>query len=71
MTHLILGLYDDWCHLDERIETVTGEIEQLSRIEPKYQRLMSVPRIGPLISTALVTAIGAGDAFNRGRDLGS
>src|SRR5690348_14134249 len=27
---LILGLYDDWCHLDKRIETVTSEIEELS-----------------------------------------
>jgi transposase len=52
MAKLICGLYEDWCCLDERIETVTGEIEQLSRIEPKCQRLMSVPGIGPLISTA-------------------
>jgi transposase len=68
---LIRGLYDDWCCLDERIETVTGEIEQLSRSEPKCQRLMSVPGIGPLISTALVAAIGTGEAFDRGRDLGA
>src|SRR5713101_720911 len=30
---LILGLYEDWCHLDERIETVTGVIEELSQVE--------------------------------------
>jgi transposase len=71
MAKLIQGLYEDWCCLDERIETVTGEIEQLSRIEPKCQRLMSVPGIGPLISTALVAAIGTGEAFDRGRDLGA
>src|SRR6185437_9060829 len=69
MTRLILGLYDDWCHLDERIEAVTGEIEELSHIEPKCQRLMSVPGVGPLISTALVAAIDSGEAFDRGRDL--
>src|SRR5262249_45791850 len=69
MAKLIHGLYEDWCCLDERIETVTGEIEELSRIEPKCQRLMSVPGIGPLISTALVAAIGSGEAFDRGRDL--
>ena len=71
MAKLIRGLYEDWCCLDERIETVTGEIEELSRIEPKCQRLMSVPGIGPLISTALVAAIGTGEAFDRGRDLGA
>jgi transposase len=33
MARLILDLYKDWCHLDERIDTVTGEIEELSRVE--------------------------------------
>jgi transposase len=65
---LILGLYEDWCHLDERIETVTGEIEELSRAEAKCQRLMSVPGVGPLISTGVVAAINSGEAFERGRD---
>src|SRR5262249_28448616 len=50
---LILGLHEDWCGLDARIDTVTGEIEALSRTEPTCQRLMSVPGIGPLISTGL------------------
>src|SRR5246127_2212871 len=65
---LIRGLYDDWCCLDERIETVTSEIEILSRSEAKCRQLMSVPGIGPLISTAMVAAIGSGEAFERGRD---
>src|SRR5271170_5979832 len=68
---LILGLYGDWCGLDERIEAVTGEIEELSRVEATCQRLMSVPGIGPLISTGLVAAIGTGEAFDRGRDFGA
>jgi transposase len=57
--------------LDERIEAVTAEIEELSHVEAKCQRLMSVPGIGPLISTALVAAIGTGEAFDRGRDFGA
>ena len=56
---------------DERIEAVTSEIEELSHLEPKCQRLMSVPGIGPLISTALVVAIDSGEAFERGRDFGA
>src|SRR5438270_116865 len=62
MARLILDLYKDWCHLDERIDTVTGEIEELSRVEAKCQRLMTVPGIGPVISTGLVAAIGSGEA---------
>lgn len=65
---LIRGLYEDWCCLDKRIETVTGEIEQLSQAEAKCRRLMSVLGVGPLISTALVAAINTGEAFERGRD---
>jgi transposase len=65
---LICGLHEDWCGLDERIETVTGEIEALGQAETKCRRLQSVPGIGPLTSTAMVAAIGTGEAFDRGRD---
>jgi transposase len=71
MTKLIIGLYEDWCGLDERIETITSEIEELSRVEAKCRRLMSVPGIGPVISTGIVAAIGTGEAFERGRDFGA
>src|SRR5947207_6395631 len=71
MASLILGLYEDWCRLDERIETVTGEIEKLSQAEATCRRLMSVPGIGPVISTGIVAAIGTGEAFERGRDFGA
>ena len=32
---------------------------------------MTVPGIGPMISTAMVAAIGTGEAFERGRDFGA
>jgi transposase len=65
---LIRDLYEDWCCLDERIATVTGEIEELSQTEATCRRLISAPGVGPLISTAMVAAIGTGEAFERGRD---
>src|SRR5215469_5128106 len=68
MAKLIRGLYADWCDLDKRIETVTGAIEELSRVEPKCRRLMSVPGIGPIIATGIVAAVNTGEAFERGRD---
>jgi transposase len=33
--------------------------------------LMTVPGIGPIISSAMVAAIGNGDAFSKGRDFGA
>ena len=32
---------------------------------------MTVPGIGPIISSAIVAAIGSGDAFSKGRDFGA
>ena len=43
----------------------------MSQQEENCRRLMSVPGIGPLISTAMVAAIGTGEAFERGRDFGA
>ncbi|MBH5391937.1 IS110 family transposase [Bradyrhizobium sp. CNPSo 4019] len=71
MRDLIVGLHEDWIHLDERIEALASEIDQIGEKEANCQRLMSVPGIGPLISTAVVAAIGTGEAFERGRDFGA
>ncbi len=71
MSDLIVGLHEDWLRLDERIEAITREIEEISQHEDNCIRLMSVPGVGPLISTAVVAAIGSGEAFNRGRDFGA
>jgi transposase len=68
MAGLILGLYEDWSQLDKRIESITSAIEELSQVEPKCQRLMSVPGIGPIIATGIVAAVSMGEAFERGRD---
>ena len=63
MRGLIVGLHEDWIGLDERIETLASEIEQIGEKEANCRRLTSVPGIGPLISTAVVAAIGTGEAF--------
>ena len=68
MRTILIGLYGDWLWLDDRIETVSKEIEQISRTEENYINVMTIPGIGPMISTAMVAAIGTGEAFGRGRD---
>ena len=68
MVHLIEDLAGDWRRLDERIEGLSGEIDALARQDAGCERLMSVPGIGPIISSAMVAAIGAGDTFTKGRD---
>ena len=43
-------------------------IEEISRTEENCANAMTVPGIGPLISTAMVAAIGRGESFDKGRD---
>jgi len=68
MARVIEELADDWRRLDERIEGLSSEIEALARQDSGCERLMSVPGIGPIISSAMVAAIGTGEAFCKGRD---
>ncbi len=68
MVHLIEGLASDWRRLDERIEALSSEIEELAKRDAGCERLMSIPGIGPIISSAMVAAIGTGDGFSKGRD---
>lgn len=68
MHDIVIGLYADWLWLDERVEGITDEIEVLSDREVHCIGLKSIPGIGPIISTATVSSIGTGEAFERGRD---
>jgi transposase len=68
MVRMIEDLTSDWRRLDERVERLSDEIETIARQDAGCERLMSVPGIGPIISSAMVAAIGAGDVFTRGRD---
>ena len=61
MVRIVEDLAGDWCRLDERVERLSDEIEAIARQDAGCERLMSVPGIGPIISSAMVAAIGRGD----------
>jgi transposase len=71
MLRIIEDLAGDWRQLDERIEHLSDEIAALARQDKGCERLMTVPGIGPIISSAIVAAIGTGDVFSKGRDFGA
>jgi transposase len=68
MVSVIEGLACDWRRLDERIDYLSEEITTVARQDVGCERLMSVPGVGPIISSAMVAAIGTGDVFSKGRD---
>ncbi|OPY96076.1 transposase [Bradyrhizobium sacchari] len=65
---LIQDLAEDWRYLDRRVASMTKEIDELADQDPHCRRLMSAPGVGPIISSAMVAAIGTGDTFHKGRD---
>jgi transposase len=67
VARIIEELSADWRHLDARIEGLSSEVETLARQDPHCERLMTVPGIGPIISSAMVAAIGTGDVFPNSR----
>src|SRR5205807_1825722 len=71
MVGLIADLTQDWRRLDERIAAVSAEIEALARQDHGCQCLMTVPGVGPIISSAVVGALGNGSGFKQGRDFGA
>jgi transposase len=68
MVQMIEDLTGDWHRLDERIAGLSNEIEVIAHHDVSCERLMSVPGVGPIISSAMVAAIGTGEAFSKGRD---
>jgi len=71
MMRIIEDLAGDWSGLDKRIEALSTDIATLARQDAGCERLMTVPGIGPIISSAMVAAIGNGSVFSKGRDVGA
>jgi transposase len=71
MARLLAGLAEDWRRLDERIGEVTAAVEEAARRDEGCRHLMAVPGIGPVVSSAMVAAIGDGAAFAKARDFGA
>jgi len=66
---LLQELKQEWDGLDRRIEQSNAELQRIAKQDDTCHRLMEVPGVGPLVSTALVAAIGNGVTFRKGRDL--
>ena len=65
---LLEQLWEEWKITESRIEEVTDQLEVIADQDTSCKRLQTVPGVGPLVSTALVAAIGNGSAFAKGRE---
>ena len=69
MRRLLKDLIGDLEHLEKRIKAVTDEIDAVAAKDDAARRLMSIPGIGTLGATALLSAIGDAGRFAKARDL--
>lgn len=66
---LLCLLGEELRKLDDNIKEYDARIAQRAREDERIQRLLSVEGIGPIVASALVSAVGNGKQFCKGRDM--
>jgi len=69
MLRVLQSLWEEFLLLNDRVNAVSEEIKAIARHDETARRLMSVPGIGELTASAIVSAVGCPQNFKRGRDL--
>jgi transposase len=68
MRRLLDFLWQEWKHLQVQIESLSEDLELIASSDEACARLQQIPGVGPLVATAVVSAIGNGAAFHKGRE---
>jgi transposase len=61
-------LVDTFTALEAQITALDAELNQRSRADPTARRLMTIPGVGPIVSTAITALVPAVEGFPAGRD---
>ena len=69
MRAMLKELWEEFALVDARLAVVSRQVEAIADRLDAARRLMTIPGIGPLGSTALLAAIGDGHQFRKARDL--
>lgn len=64
---LLLQAYSEMRQLQSQIDEADAVIRRIAGEDEACQRLVEIPGVGPVIATAVVSAIGNGAAFKKGR----
>ena len=60
-------LMEEFVALEEQLAYYQEQLDTLAATHPEYQRLMTIPGIGPITATALIAAVGDVGVFKNGR----
>jgi transposase len=68
LRRLLDFLWQEWKHRQLQIESLNEDLEKIADSDAACTRLQQIPGVGPLVATAVVSAIGNGAAFHKGRE---
>ena len=63
------AFYDEMVHLDSRIESLVQSLKVVCAKNEDCKRLLTIPGIGLMATTALIAAVGDISVFKSGREL--
>lgn len=66
---LLADLHDELLALDKRVKRYDDKLKVVMKSSDDYERLQTIPGIGPLIASALLMAVGDGKLFKNGRHM--
>jgi len=69
LRRLIAILWERYAELERTEQSLTRELAEVAQSSPACQRLLTIPGVGVITATALVSAVGDAKQFRRGRDL--
>jgi len=69
MRRILSDVFAELADLERRIAAMNRELEAIAARSDTARRLMTIPGIGPLVSTGLLAAVGSGRQFRKARDL--
>jgi len=62
-------LYEELKHVDQNVDKYSKQIEEAASNDPHCKLIQTIPGIGPLSASALVSSIGDASGFDSGRGL--
>jgi len=68
-TEVFQHLYEEFLALEKRPEYYDEQLAAIDQAHPEWQRLQTIPGIGPVTATALIAAIGDVAQFKNSRQL--
>ena len=66
---IFVDLYGEYMHLDNKIMRYTNQIALIAQADERSKNLMSIPGIGEITATAMLSSVSDFKGFRNGRDL--